>query len=731
MAPNGPLYASTGSDDGSGHAVWSNPANATGAVDGQYTSVSWAVGVTTSNYLLLQGFQFNLPDNAVIDGFVVQVMGYSANATVAGVQLLLSGIRTTSVYGTGTVLPTSARWMSFGGSSDTWGWSWKPADINASEFGVSVQLQATSGSSGTAFIDGVTVTTYWHVPTADVPVRFAYQSFDSAGNYIGLLPNVTSNFELSQEINTTGSQISVEVGVSADTAYLPIANLTDEGGNILTDESGTNTLTTESVAPILEIGSSGTGALIKNGNKIKVYRYDYYNPNGKCVFQGRMERWAAAFGGSGEDNVTITCYSDGADTDNYVIRPAPTVDQSQTATDTNITLLNTQTIGPAQKITPGAGVYDIPNIDLCLGNSSTTSTTARILVYASSTGAASLGRYNSGATPDAYADMVVDQISGAYFTFTLAFTLPSPAPDYYIIAVQNLTSIPLSVYGTTSGTYAGGNAINASPLINLAFKTRASSSSTQKTYTTYDPTRMLFDFLTTYNSVGGLLTTNTNYSDLTGLSLGWSFNTNTVTEGVRACLSLAPYGFYYFVDLGTDILYFKQTHTTPDLIFIKGRHLEALNLIATIENIKNDAFVTGALVSGSNIFVERYNTTSVNKYGRHIDRLTDPHIPDTTTAAQVASSYVAEYKDEQYQTTLTVVDKTMDITQLKPGLVIGFSGFGTFVDGLLAQIVRIDFKPEEATLTLGILPKRLIPQFEKVIRGLVAEQTINNPSTPS
>jgi hypothetical protein len=36
-----------------------------------------------------------------------------------------------------------------------------------------------------------------------------------------------------------------------------------------------------------------------------------------------------------------------------------------------------------------------------------------------------------------------------------------------------------------------------------------------------------------------------------------------------------------------------------------------------------------------------------------------------------------------------------------------------------------------ATLTLGILPKRIVPEFERITRGLIAEQTIQNPTAPS
>ena len=73
----------------------------------------------------------------------------------------------------------------------------------------------------------------------------------------------------------------------------------------------------------------------------------------------------------------------------------------------------------------------------------------------------------------------------------------------------------------------------------------------------------------------------------------------------------------------------------------------------------------------------------------------------------------------------------MDLTTLKPGLVIGFNGFGTFVDQLLLQIVRIDYTPEYATLTLGIMPKRMSLTLQQITKGLLAQETIANPTSPS
>jgi hypothetical protein len=97
----------------------------------------------------------------------------------------------------------------------------------------------------------------------------------------------------------------------------------------------------------------------------------------------------------------------------------------------------------------------------------------------------------------------------------------------------------------------------------------------------------------------------------------------------------------------------------------------------------------------------------------------------------VANSAVATQKDEQFQTTVKVTNKYLNLALLKNGMTVGLRGYGTFVDTLVLRIVRIDYEGDIATLALGALPRRLDLALEQVNRGLLAQQTIANPSAPS
>jgi hypothetical protein len=57
------------------------------------------------------------------------------------------------------------------------------------------------------------VTVFWHIDVetapADVPTRIAYKVYSRSGSFLGELPNVSSKFAFSQDINSAGSSIQI------------------------------------------------------------------------------------------------------------------------------------------------------------------------------------------------------------------------------------------------------------------------------------------------------------------------------------------------------------------------------------------------------------------------------------------------------------------------------------------------------------------------------------------
>lgn len=115
MASQGPLYAGTVADDATiGTTPWSNPTNAQGAADGVFATASFLSNVVT-----------DIRDNSIK---IVQ------GGTIGGTD-----------QSAGALWSLTLAYVSFGSSSNLWGLTWQPADINLSTFGVAMACQFTKG----------------------------------------------------------------------------------------------------------------------------------------------------------------------------------------------------------------------------------------------------------------------------------------------------------------------------------------------------------------------------------------------------------------------------------------------------------------------------------------------------------------------------------------------------------------------------------------------------------
>lgn len=148
MASQGPTIAGSGSDDSTvGSVSWSNPGNVT-ADDASYATATLATGANqTSHYLFFTGFGFSVPAGATIDGVVVDIKRkVSAGTTYKdnSVKLVKAGAVTGSDKSAAATWPTTEATATFGSSSDLWGATLGPSDVNASNFGFA--LSATNPS---------------------------------------------------------------------------------------------------------------------------------------------------------------------------------------------------------------------------------------------------------------------------------------------------------------------------------------------------------------------------------------------------------------------------------------------------------------------------------------------------------------------------------------------------------------------------------------------------------
>lgn len=564
------------------------------------------------------------------------------------------------------------------------------------------------------------------------------------GTYLGNLPNVTSDFSYPQDINTAGSQLMITCGISADTSRLSNTILTAEDTTILTSESGLY-LTTERYGDV--VGNSADNILIRDGNRIIVYEYSSYHVNGQMVFQGEINSWEADFGNTDEEEIQILVNSDGQELTNYLIQGATVTDVVQTSQNSFYTIDQTpkisQQLWVGQTFIPSGGVTNLAAIALKLACSFVASPTPVTVNVYSSVAAA-----NAGSAPLTTQTQTVSSLTPTDFIFTFPLpvtTTPGVAVFFEVIVVDPNGDI--NVYYANNNPYANGDMYTSvsfgfrnylvtpsggvGTTSDLYFKTFFTAGSTNSTYTNEDPADIIRSIIDQYVSRGGSINYNSSSIDSTSLSVTYPFVTNTTLEGITTMKDLAPFNWYWFVDVGQNILYFKKTSALPQFILTKGVDIESLRLKATIENIINTDYFSGGLVGGNNLYSLYQDISSVQDFGVRLTRDSDNRVTLQSTADAKGNALIAENKDEQYQTSVTLVDQTVDISQYKVGQTVGFAGFGTFVDTLVLQIVRLEYSPEEITLTLGKLPPRLNPTLQQAVDDLVALQTIDNPSSPT
>lgn len=169
----GPTIAGTGGTAGSCLAptvCWSSPGNVT-ANDGTFATAALNAG-GGSNELQGTNFGFTVPAGSTINGITVEInkkaISGIGNPTDVDVTLLKAGAATGSNLGhtgAGNGWLSAGATDTYGGTSNLWGTTWTPADVNASNFGVQIScVEWTTGGGATAGVDFIRITVTFTPP---------------------------------------------------------------------------------------------------------------------------------------------------------------------------------------------------------------------------------------------------------------------------------------------------------------------------------------------------------------------------------------------------------------------------------------------------------------------------------------------------------------------------------------------------------------------------------------
>jgi hypothetical protein len=143
MSSQGPNYGSTYSQISFGGSSWANLSNLS-ASDGAFAT-NTVHPSNGANVLVAQGFGFSIPTGATIDGILVEIQG-KADATVGGggngqlIKTGTTGTGSTFSFGSASGWTTTNTIFSMGGSTNLWGTTWSPSDVNGSDFGIRIDV---------------------------------------------------------------------------------------------------------------------------------------------------------------------------------------------------------------------------------------------------------------------------------------------------------------------------------------------------------------------------------------------------------------------------------------------------------------------------------------------------------------------------------------------------------------------------------------------------------------
>jgi len=154
---------------GSTPVNWNNPSNVL-VSNNLYAVANFSDGTgstATSNYLYTSGFDFTLPENAVIEGIIAQVEKYQVGADVTDYYVgLIYPDAPLSITSPGkqfaTVWPTTDTASNYGNATDPWNRVWTYDEINSSDFGLAIAAYGDVASLEAAAIDFVQLTLYYH-----------------------------------------------------------------------------------------------------------------------------------------------------------------------------------------------------------------------------------------------------------------------------------------------------------------------------------------------------------------------------------------------------------------------------------------------------------------------------------------------------------------------------------------------------------------------------------------
>lgn len=149
---------------------WVNPTNVETDSTLYAIGQSLSSGFSFSGDLEMTGYNFSIPSNATITGVVYTIKRQALNGAFnkfedRTISLIKGGVISGNNKAVASAWSSSTTTVQYGSSSDLWGLSLTPTDVNASNFGADFNGQQTSITSDNGNVYYVKLTIYYTLPS--------------------------------------------------------------------------------------------------------------------------------------------------------------------------------------------------------------------------------------------------------------------------------------------------------------------------------------------------------------------------------------------------------------------------------------------------------------------------------------------------------------------------------------------------------------------------------------
>ncbi len=685
---------------------------------GQYNLPS-GTPVAEAYYLVLTDFRPTIPDNAIITG--IEATFDTDNPSTGG--------------GTDTVKYDCIK-IRF-----TFSWD--------------IEVNGNASSFGGIYVDP---------PNRKLPAKkYRYRVKSENGDYLGDWKDVGSKPKFKKNINNLIGSLPVTLGRNDQSTEQAVAVLLNENDTPITNEDDSTLLI--DTAPVVGLGA---GTTLDTNNEVEVdaiygqfeallneddtpilnedgevFLVEEGYPLGRTIFRGYVPRWELPLDGGA---ITTEIRSFSQDLTNIIL-------ETEDIESVNSGLPNSGSLydgigiaggGPTDYETlyqsftvSGTKSYSKIRLRALAGWYFDVDFTVGIFGGTPSSFGTNYGNGSSTANrndPKPYIDVVFENpitlSAGTYF-----FMLTTSQ-----YKTRGNVTYPIN-FGLSTSAYGGGSLwyyTNDTGLVNdtgrdIGFILYEAGGDTSVPFLSKDPSQILRSIVDFANSRGAKINYTPDSIGVTETLVSYTFNTNTIKEAIDKVLELAPSGWYYYYDFGTDTIYFKRVSTTPDRYLRKGQNVaDGGKIVKTIEQVVNDVLFSGG-GSPTNLF-KRTRITPLAGTRRGLSKLSDNRVTDSTTATILSQSKIDQYQDPLYAGDVPIVEdeqKTFYLEDVNVGELIGFIGFGSIIDNIEVQSVSTEYNPDEMPTELTYDVPSVNKRVEDIKRNLEVVEQKNNPAEPS